>query len=73
MIRFWQKKPTQFFRCSTLEVYDKTPIFIPMDIMEDVVESVAHKLFGSLVPGGTYSKDLQGCLVKYVEDRKKLY
>ena len=27
--------------CSTLEVYNKTPIFIPVDIVEDVVKSVA--------------------------------
>ena len=30
--------------CSLLEVYEKTPIFIPVDIIEDVIKLVAHKL-----------------------------
>ena len=58
--------------CSTLVVYDKMPIFIPVDIMEDVVELVVRKIFGSSVPGGTDSEALQGCLLKVWEDRKKL-
>ena len=36
---------------STLEVYDKMDIFIPVDIMEDVVELVAWKLLGGSGPG----------------------
>ena len=31
----------------TLEVYDKTPILIPVDITGDVVKLVARKLSGS--------------------------
>ena len=37
----------------TLEVYKKTPIFIPAEITEDVVESVTWKISGILGPGGT--------------------
>ena len=44
----------------TVEVYDETPIFIPVEITEDVVESVTQKLSGSLVPGCTDSEALQG-------------
>ena len=29
-----------------LEVYDKIPILIPVDIMEDMVKSVVRKLLG---------------------------
>ena len=32
--------------CSTLEVYNEIPIFIPLDNTEDVVKSVACKLLG---------------------------
>ena len=38
--------PTPHPPCSMLEVSDKTPIFIPVDITEDVVKSVARKLLG---------------------------
>ena len=38
--------------CSILEAYDKTPIFIPVGIMEDVVELVSLKLPGGVGPGG---------------------
>ena len=38
--------------CSTLEAYDETPIFIPVDIKEDVVESVMQKISGSSGLGG---------------------
>ena len=41
-------------------MYNETPIFIPVDIVEDVVELVAQKLAGSSVPGGTYSEALHG-------------
>ena len=57
---------------SIIEVYDKTPIFIPVDIMEDVVKLVAQNLLGSLVTGGTDSEALQGWLLKFGEDSKKL-
>ena len=33
-------------------------IFIPVDIVEDVVKLVVQKLLGSLIPSGTDSKDL---------------
>ena len=39
--------------CSTLEVYNKTPIFSPVYIKEDVVESFMWKLSGSSGLGGT--------------------
>ena len=41
--------------CATLETYEETPIFVPMDITEEAVESVAQKLLGSSIPGGTNS------------------
>ena len=59
--------------CSTLEAYDEMPIFIPVEIMEDLVESIAPKLLGILVPGGTDLEALQGWLLKFGEDRKKLF
>ena len=53
-------------------MYDETTIFIPVDIMEDVVESVARTLLGSLGPGGTDPEALQGWILKFREYRKKL-
>ena len=44
------------------------PIFIPVDITEEAVESVARKLPGSSVPGGTDSEDIQVWLLKLRED-----
>ena len=58
--------------CSTLEVYYKTPIFSPVYIKEDVVESFMRKLSGSSNPGGTDSEALQGCLLKSREYTKIL-
>ena len=46
--------------CYTLEVYDKTPIFIPVEVMEDVVESFTQKLSEVSSPIGTDSAALQG-------------
>ena len=57
---------------STLEVYKKMPVFIPVDITEDVVELVARRLSGSLGHGGTESEALQVWLLKSGEDSKKL-
>ena len=37
--------------CATLETYDKTPIFIPIDITEDAFKLVAQKTFGGVRPG----------------------
>ena len=53
---------TKKFHHSTLETYNETPIFIPVDIAEDVFELVEGKLSGSLGPGGTDSESLQGRL-----------
>ena len=39
--------------CYTLETYNETTIFIPVDITEDVVELITRKLSGSSGPGGT--------------------
>ena len=35
-----------------LKAYDKTPIFIPVDITEDVVKLVTWKFWGISVRGG---------------------
>ena len=43
-----------------------------MDITEDVVNLVAQKLLGSSGPGGTDLEALQGWLLKFREDRKRL-
>ena len=34
--------------CATLETYQETPMFIPVDIMEEAVNSVARKFWGIL-------------------------
>ena len=57
---------------ATLETYKETPIFIPVDIREEPVESVARKLSGSSGPGGMDSEALQGSLLKFGEDSTKL-
>ena len=48
------------------------PIFIPIDITEDAVKSAARKLSGSSGPRGMDSKSLQGWILKFEEDRKRL-
>ena len=58
--------------CTTLETYNKTPIFIPVNITEDAVESVAQKKLGASGPGGTESEALHGWLLKFREYRKRL-
>ena len=55
-----------------LETYEETPMFIPVDIMEDTVES-SKKLSGSLGLGGKDSENLQGWILKFGEDRKTTY
>ena len=55
-----------------LEAYNETPIFIPVDIIDDVVKSVARKLSGSLGPGGTDLEALQGWILKSGEGSKRL-
>ena len=47
-------------------------IFIPVDIMEDVVESVSQEILGGSGPGGKDLEALQGWLLKFGEDSKKL-
>ena len=54
-----------------MEVYDKTSIFIPMNIMEDVVESVAQKVLRSLAPSGTNLDALQWWVLNYGRKAKK--
>ena len=46
------------------------PIFIPVDIVEDVIKSVKQNIWGSLGPRGTDSEALQGWILKYGEDSK---
>ena len=47
-------------------------VFIPVDIMESVVKSVARKLYGIIGTGGIDSEALQGWLLKFWYHRKKL-
>ena len=50
----------------------KKPIFIHVDITEDLVKLVAWKLSGSSGPAGTDSESLQGWILKLWEDSKNL-
>ena len=59
--------------CSTLEAYKETPVFIPMDITEDVVCFVAVKLLVHSGPSGMDSEDLQGWLLKLRINNLKIY
>ena len=56
-----------------METYEATPVFIPVGIMEEVVELVMRKLSWSARPGGTDLEALQGCLLKFGDNSKKLY
>ena len=58
--------------CGTLETYKETPIFIAVGFTEEAVESVARKLLGASVPGGTYSEALQVWILKFGEDSTRL-
>ena len=51
-----------------LQTYEETPTFIPVDITEEDIESVAQKFLGSPGPGGTESEVLQEWLLKFGED-----
>ena len=53
-------------------MYEETPIFIPVGITEEAVESVAPKLSGSYGTGGTDLEALQGWLLKFEEDSTRL-
>ena len=67
------KHPTKKIPCCyTLEVCDKTPICIPVDITEYVVKLVVRKLLGSLGTGDTDLESLQGWLLKFGVDSQKL-
>ena len=46
------------------------PIFIPVDIMEDVIKLVAQKISGNSGPVGTDSKYLQEWILKFSKDSK---
>ena len=56
-----------------LEVYEETPVFIPIDMTENVVKSITQKLLGRAGPGCTDSEALQGCVIKVRKHRKTLY
>ena len=58
--------------CVRFKTYNETPIFIPVDITEDEVKSLTQKLWGSYGSGGTDSEALQGWILKFGEDRKRL-
>ena len=58
--------------CATLETHEETPIFIPVNITEKDVESIAQELLGISGPGGTDSEALQVWLMKYGEDSTRL-
>ena len=47
-----------FLSCATLEMYNEPPIFVPVNITEDTVKSVAQKLLEAPGPGGTGSEAL---------------
>ena len=51
--------------CATLEKYEDTPIFIPVNITEESVESVVRIFSESSGLGGTDSEALQGWLMKF--------
>ena len=55
-----------------LGTYEKTRIFIPIDITEDTVKLVTQKFLGSYGTVGTYLEALQGWLLNFGEDRKRL-
>ena len=51
---------------------EKTPIFIHMDIIEDVVKLVTQNILGVLGPSGTDLEALHGFLLKFGEESKRL-
>ena len=56
----------------TIEKYKETPIFIPVNITEEAVESVVQFFSGSSGPGGTDLETIQVWLMKFGEDSTKL-
>ena len=68
------KRPIRnILSCATLETYKEAPIFIPIDITEEAVESVAENNSGSSGPGGTDSEALQEWIIKFGEDITRLH
>ena len=57
--------------CYTLEAYKKMPVFITVDITENVFKFVAQKLLVSVVTGGMDSEALQGWVLKFGYHSKK--
>ena len=53
-------------------MYDETPILIPVNIFKALVGLVAHKLLERSCPNVTDSEALQGWLLKFGEDSKRL-
>ena len=51
-------------------MYNKTPIFILVDIMEDLVNLVARKILGISGTSGTDLEYLQGWLLKVGKEIK---
>ena len=58
--------------CSALEAYDKTPIFIPVEMVEGVVKLFMWEILGSSDPGGTNSEALHRWLLKIGDESKRL-
>ena len=58
--------------CATLELYEETSIFIPVDITDGSVKLVVCKVSGASGPGGTDSEALQGWSLKFWDDSKRL-
>ena len=56
----------------TLEAYKEMPVFIPVYITEEEVKSIAQKLLGKAGLGGTDLEALQGWLIKFRDNSKKL-
>ena len=54
-------------------MYKATSVFIPVNIPEEVVKSVAQKLSGSTGNGGMDSEALQGWLLTLEEHSRKVH
>ena len=72
VVRYWWENTRTGKTRSTLEVYNEESIFIPVEITEHVVKLVKWNLLGSLGPGGKNLESLQGWLLKFGQDSKKL-
>ena len=58
--------------CATLETYEETPIFIPVDITVEAVKFSARKLSGSCGPGGMDLEVQLGWILKLRENSARL-